>query len=169
MILNILKVANSKVEYNILSTPSVDVTEFTQEIRDLCTDMVDTMFSANGVGLAAPQVGRNLNIFVMRTVEGIQNNTQDYLVIINPSVVIQLGDLSTDIEGCLSLPGILGAVERFSEVECVYQDTTGQRLPGHFTGFQARIYQHEYDHLKGILFINRATKFYRPQHEPAIT
>jgi peptide deformylase len=160
MILNILKASNLE-ESKILKAPSVDVVDFTQEIHDLAMNMIETMYASNGAGLAAPQVGRNINLFVMRTEHGLDTNIREHIVVVNPFTAFEGGDPIIDKEGCLSIPGIWGDVLRFKEVGTVYQDTTGKRTGGVFTGFQARVYQHEYDHLVGTLFVERASKFYR--------
>jgi peptide deformylase len=160
MLLPIVKLTSDE-NARILQTKSVDVVVFDQELRDFCANLVETMYANNGVGLAAPQVGRNVNIFVMRTVKGLQENRQDHIVLINPHTIIEVGDKITDQEGCLSLPGLFGDVERFPTVGCVYWDVTGQRHSDVFQDFQARIYQHENDHLDGVLYPVRATKTYR--------
>lgn len=162
MLLNILKVTNP-ADLKILQSPCVDVTDFNQDVQDLCRDMAETMYASNGVGLAAPQVGRSLNIFVMRTMQGLAENRQEHVVVINPHVVIEIGDGGVEQEGCLSVPGWWGDVQRFYEVGVVYWTPEGKRVAGHFKSFQARIFQHENDHLNGVLFLKRATKFYRPK------
>ena len=162
MILNILKAANLE-EGKILKTPSVEVVDFTQEIHDLAMNMIETMYAANGAGLAAPQVGRNINLFVMRTEHSLETNKQEHIIVVNPHTTFQGGDPINDKEGCLSIPGIWGDVLRHKEIGTLYQDTTGKEVPGHFTGFDARVYQHEFDHLLGTLFVERATKFYKPR------
>lgn len=160
MILNILKASNIE-DAKILKSSSVDVTIFDQELNDFCLNLIETMYEANGAGLAAPQVGRNINLFVMRTEHGLETNQREHIVVVNPFTAFEGGDPISDKEGCLSIPGIWGDVERFKEVGTVYQDTTGKRTGGVFTGFQARVYQHEYDHLVGTLFVERASKFYQ--------
>lgn len=160
MILDILKASNP-ADANILKTPSTDVVVFDRELNDFCFNLIETMYARNGAGLTAPQVGRNINLFVMRTEHGLDTNIREHIVVVNPFTAFEGGDPIIDKEGCLSIPGIWGDVERFKEVGTVYQDTTGKRTGGVFTGFQARVYQHEYDHLVGTLFVERASKFYR--------
>jgi peptide deformylase len=159
-VLQVLKVTNPK-ESKILQEHSVDVLSFDAELGVLVGSMIETMYAANGVGLAAPQVGRNLNIFVMRTVAGLQENRQEHIVLINPYTVIEVGEKTVDQEGCLSIPGLVGDVERFPMVGCVYQDVDGNRRNDVFQNFQARVYQHEFDHLEGVLYPDRAEKMYR--------
>jgi peptide deformylase len=162
MVLNILKV-NNPADVGILRAQSEHIPEMTDDVRELCTNMVETMFTSRGVGLAAPQVGRNLNIFVMRTTEGIRLDNRDHIVLINPQVKALTGDRHTEQEGCLSIPGLWGDVERFDGVLTEYWSLTGETVSNQFSSFQARIFQHEYDHLKGTLFVDRATKFYVPK------
>lgn len=158
MIFPILKIPTDS---ETLQKPSVDVLIVDKELQSFVDSMVETMYAANGVGLAAPQVGRNINIFVMRTVKGLQENRQEHIILINPHTVIEFGDKVTDQEGCLSLPGLFGDVERFPTVGCVYWDVDGNRHSDVFSDFQARIYQHENDHLNGVLYPVRANKTYR--------
>lgn len=147
---------------------SLDVTEFSEELRELVASMVETMFGANGVALAAPQIGRNLNLFVMRTHAGIVNGNREVRVVINPSTVNEIGeDVSTPnerLEGCLSIPGVLGRVTRCHEVNFVYLDENGRSGRESLQGAEARIYQHELDHLFGVLFVDRAEAFYPAGH-----
>jgi peptide deformylase len=157
MVLDILKVSNPADE-KILRKKSINIATFDQEIHDFCQNMVETMFASNGVGLAAPQVGRNLNIFVMRTVEGLRGDTREHVILVNPKTSVMGGGSYKDQEGCLSIPGVWGDVWRQKEVVGEYQDTTGKLVSSVFAGFQARIYQHEFDHLVGKLFTDRASK-----------
>ena len=151
----------------VLRQTSVDVTDFNEELRELVASMIEAMFAANGVGLAAPQIGRNLNLFVMRTHAGIVNDTREVRVVVNPKTIIEAGeDVGTPderLERCLSIPGILGRVTRFREVACVYWDEDGLCYSDALKGMEARIYQHERDHLLGKLFVDLADKFYRPK------
>jgi peptide deformylase len=147
---------------DILRAQSVDA-ELNDEIRDLCTKMITTMYEANGVGLAAPQVGKNLNIFVMRTTYGIENDINEHLVLINPRTVKQSGTPVVGVEGCLSIPGLIGEVKRFPTIQCAYTDENGVTHEKTFTDMEARIYQHENDHLNGILFLDRAERFRKVQ------
>jgi peptide deformylase len=165
MILNVLKMSNP-AELKILHRKCVDVTDFNEDLQSFCRDMVETMFAADGVGLAAPQVGRNINMFVMRTLRGLAENTREHIVLVNPYTVIEVGDGGVAQEGCLSVPGLWGDVKRFDHVGVVYWTPEGERRGVEYKSFQARIYQHEYDHLQGKLFLERATKFYKPKSKP---
>jgi peptide deformylase len=167
MVLPILKITGEeRKKLAVLRQVSVDVTEFNDDLRELVASIIETLFAAGGVGLAAPQIGRNLNLFGMRTLEGIENDTREVRVVINPQTVTEIGeDLGTPdekIESCLSIPGVLGRVTRCHEVGCVYWDEQGKRHGESLKGMEARIYQHERDHLNGVLFVDKADKFYRP-------
>jgi peptide deformylase len=146
-----------------LRQASVDVTEFNEDLRQTVGSMIDTLFAARGLGLAAPQIGRNLNLFVMRTHAGIVNDNREVRVAVNPTVIETGERVSTQIEHCLSIPGISGRVTRFHQVGCVYRDEYGQRHEESLEDMEARIFQHEIDHLLGKLFVDLADKFYRPE------
>jgi peptide deformylase len=121
----------------------------------LIADMYETMYNAKGVGIAAPQIGLSLRIFV---VDGapIEDDTQDMKafkrVFINPLVIKEEGEEWGYDEGCLSIPDVIEEVYRPEEVYLRYQDAQFQVHEEKFTGIQARIIQHEYDHLEGVLF-----------------
>ena len=138
-----------------------DVKTFNQDLHDLTQNLVETMFAANGVGLAAPQVGVPLSIFVMRTAQGIELDTKEVHILINPTAAMS-GETYKDMEGCLSIPGLLGRVQRYKQLACACQDTEGKPQVNTLDGLAARIFQHELDHLSGVLFVDRADKFYRP-------
>ena len=169
MILPILKLTGEdRKSLAFLRRTSVDVTDFNDELRELVASMIETLFAANGVGLAAPQIGRNLNLFVMRKQAGIVNDNREVRVVINPNTIIEVGeDVSTDnekIESCLSIPGVTGRVTRFHEIRCVYWDEKGHRHDESLKGTESRIYQHERDHLVGKLFVDLADKFFGPEY-----
>lgn len=168
MILPILKFADADRGRSALTwETSAEVTEFGEEIRSTVASMIETLLAANGPGLAAPQIGRNVNVIVMRTHTELPNNCEAR-VVINPKTVTEAGeDVSTaneKLEGCLSIPGVLGRVNRFHEVVCIYWDERGRRHRETLRGMQARIYQHERDHLCGVLFLDRADAFYPAGH-----
>ena len=161
MILDILQLRNPEHVKTLRATSEL-VTDFDQDLIDFCNNMAETMYAANGVGLAAPQVGVNKNIFVMRTVESLeQSKDHGHVILINPAYELNQDATYYDMEGCLSFPGIQGKVERSKELTTVYttpEDLLSQRT---FSGLQARIFQHENDHLYGIMFIDRAEELYQ--------
>jgi peptide deformylase len=128
------------------------------QIKTLIEDMKYTAYEVNGVGLAAPQVNRSLSIFIISSEPN--NRYPDApelgpLVIINPEIVAYSDEMEEGWEGCLSIPGIRGIVPRHKSIKASYTDSSGKEITAEFTDFPARIFQHEYDHLKGIVFLDR--------------
>jgi peptide deformylase len=136
----------------VLHQPAGRVTEITSEILQLIDDMVQTMYAAPGIGLAATQVGVPLRIFVADVSAG--HNPSDLLTFINPEIVEASGSQYED-EGCLSVPGFNATVARPARavVKGLDRDGTEQFVEG--TGLLARCFQHEMDHLDGTLFVDR--------------
>ncbi len=130
------------------------VAAITPDIERLLDDMVDTMYASIGIGLAAPQVGVGLRLLVLDEGKGV---ARAYL---NPRIV-EAGGSVTGEEGCLSLPGVFAGVARAEWVVVEAQDRTGGPLRRHATGLAARVFQHEIDHLDGLLFIDRLDKVTR--------
>lgn len=159
------------VPSSVLTTPVKEVPVVDQKIRNLVYDMEELLISQidpQGVGLAAPQVGRDLAIFIIKP--SLKSETE---VFINPKIIMieeelkekkpsTMTDTEEDIEendkleGCLSIPHVWGPVRRPSRVQVQYQDLAGEMKTKWFSGFKAIIVQHEMDHLKGILFTRRA-------------
>jgi peptide deformylase len=134
------------------------------EIRRLVADMMQTMEDAPGVGLAAPQVYVPLRLFVFRVPEGRLEADPDDLplgnsVLINPEVELLSDERVLNWEGCLSIPGLRAAVPRAPRVRYRGVDCDGNPVEREVSGFHARIVQHEYDHLDGILYTMRMTDF----------
>ena len=131
----------------VLRQRAKPVTEITDVHRRLIADMIDTMRDAPGVGLAATQVGVVERIFVWEVGE-------EHGVIINPEIVGRGEEKETEDEGCLSLPGLLFPVERDRDVVIEGIDENGDEVHIEATELQARVFQHELDHLNGVLFID---------------
>jgi peptide deformylase len=168
MILPISKIAGEgKTPPGALRQTSIDVTEFGQELHAVVESLIETLLFYHSVGLSAPQIGSNLNIFVMGTGAGSPNR-RAVRVIINPKTLTEAGeDAGTPnerLETCLSVPGVLGLVTRCHEVDFVYWDESGKRHRASLSGGEARIYQHEADHLRGVLFVDKAKAFYPVGH-----
>ncbi|HET9671928.1 MAG TPA: peptide deformylase [Actinomycetota bacterium] len=132
----------------VLREPAKPVTEFDGSLRTLFDDMVETMRDAPGVGLAGPQVGLSLRLFVFD--DGETGPT----LVANPELSGGTGELLED-EGCLSIPGPYHATPRFARIRCRGQAVDGSPLDLVGEGLQARIFQHETDHLNGMLYIDR--------------
>ena len=130
-----------------LHRPTTRVEEVTDEVRSLIADMFETMYAAEGIGLAAPQVGRSERVAVV-DVEGRK------FALINPEIVSTGAASDKAEEGCLSIPDIYGDVERSSEVTITFMDETGNVREESATALLGRCFQHEIDHLDGKLFID---------------
>lgn len=128
----------------------------TDEMQSLCFNMSETMAERDGVGLAAPQVGKSVRMIVVNTKNGS-------LCMINPKITKQSWGKEWDTEGCISLPGIYGDVKRHKKVTCEYLDKKGKKQKIEANGLMARVIQHETDHLDGILFIDKAKRI--EEHE----
>jgi len=130
----------------ILRQRTEPITRITKKINKLIDDMLDTMYAADGVGLAAPQIGENKQIVVIDVGEGP-------IVLINPEIINSFGE-EIDVEGCLSIPGKQAYVKRAAEVDVRGLDRHGKPINIHGKGLLARALQHEIDHLNGILYID---------------
>ena len=139
------------------------VTEFgTPAMRELIADMFDTMHAANGAGLAAPQIGVNLQLVIYGFKQNLRYPDAPQVpetVLINP-VLTPLSDQQEEgFEGCLSVPGLRGSVPRWTRLHYQGVDETGAPISRDVDGFHARVVQHEVDHLHGILYPMRITDF----------
>jgi peptide deformylase len=126
------------------------VEEFDDTLRMLAERMIEIMVETGGVGLAGPQAGVNLRIFVA-SIDGTKENAKVY---INPAIKVE-GSIVSGEEGCLSLPGIAGKIKRYDTCTVTAQDLNGNEFTETGKGLQARIYQHEYDHLEGRMIKDR--------------
>jgi peptide deformylase len=136
----------------------VGTTPSDSELKQLIENMFDTMYHANGVGLAAPQVNMSLSLFVIDTEAFLDEGDTEKPVkkaFINPEIIDTLGGKVSFNEGCLSVPGINEEVLRPEGVRISYQDAEGNRFEEEYHGKAARVIQHEYDHLYGKMFVDR--------------
>ena len=133
----------------VLKKVSRPVEKFDEKLWELLDDMAETMYAADGVGLAAPQVGVSRRIVVIDVGEGL-------IELINPVITKREGSVVGG-EGCLSVPNFEGEVERAEYIECEFFDRKGKRMKLASDGILAIAVQHELDHLDGILFIDKAT------------
>jgi peptide deformylase len=124
-------------------------------LKDLVANMWETMYSAQGVGLAAPQVGKAINLFIVDT-SGFEDEDYPDLkrVFINAEIIEEWGEEWAFEEGCLSIPHIREDVYRWSDIAIKYQDENFEWHEEEFDGIAARVIQHEYDHVKGKLFVD---------------
>jgi peptide deformylase len=136
-----------------LATVCAPVGEVTPEVRTLAADMLETMYAAPGRGLAGPQVGAMLRMFVMDA--WWKDGSHDPQVIIDPEVVWRSDETAEGPEGCLSIPGVLAPVNRAVELHLHWTDLDGARVEASVKGFTAICVQHELDHLDGIVTLDR--------------
>ena len=147
----------------ILRQKTRPVTRFDADLQRLIDDMIETLHQANGVGLAAPQVGQPLQLAVILTLpeeddEGNEiEDTRELFVVINPEIFWRSKETTKGIEGCLSIPGYVGEVERHESIRVRGQDRHGRKLRLRLYDWTARIFQHEIDHLNGELYIDKLT------------
>jgi peptide deformylase len=137
----------------VLRAKAEPVAVFDGGLRDLARDMLETMYEAPGRGLAAPQIGLGLRLFVMDV--GWKEGTSDPQVFVNPEIVGASDEVVMREEGCLSIPGRVSRVTRPVEVRLRWRDLDGAEREGTFDGFAATCVQHEVDHLDGILCTDR--------------
>ena len=144
-----------KIRYigdDVLGKPCKPVKKMTPSLQVLIEDMFETMYDANGVGLAAPQVG------ILRRICVIDVMDDNPFVLINPEILETSGE-QTDDEGCLSVPGIHESVKRPVKIHVKYTDENLKEHDEWIDGFLARVFQHEYDHLDGKLFVDHLSTF----------
>jgi peptide deformylase len=135
--------------WEVLLTKAAEVTQFDADLRALVAEMADIMYTAHGVGLAAPQIGRSIRLLVYDAGDGLK-------ALINPVILKMRGEQFEPEEGCLSIPGLRGVVRRANQIQVRALDLTGRATQFRATEFEARVIQHEIDHLDGILFTERA-------------
>jgi peptide deformylase len=136
-----------------------DVVQVDGEIRTLIEDMLETMYDADGVGLAAPQIGISLNVVVIDVAQ--KENKNDPQAFINPKIVWASDETAKFEEGCLSVPDIWEEVTRSTAIRIEYMDRDGKQQTLEADGFLADCLQHELDHLNGTLFIDHLSRLKR--------
>ena len=147
------------------------VSTFGKELQSLIDDMIETMREAPGVGLAAPQVGIGERLIVIEYADPPEEGEEPketkprLIVMANPEIVKTSEETVVGVEGCLSIPGLVGEVERYSMVQVKGLNRRGQPMKVKAQGWLARIFQHEIDHVNGIVFPDRATRVWKPEPE----
>ena len=137
------------------------VTKFDLELQTLVDNMFETLHATSGVGLAAPQIGESLRLAVIEYADGKDESAKPKkYVLVNPKVIKSSKEMVTDVEGCLSLPELAGKVERHVSVTIKAENRFGKPLKVEAEGWLARIFQHEIDHLDGVLYIDRAKEVF---------
>jgi len=155
----------------VLRRKAKPVERFDPELQTLIDDMIETMRAAPGVGLAAPQVGIPLRVIVVEYPEDdeLEDAPKKLYAVVNPEIKKTSTEVEMGIEGCLSVIGLQGEVERHLEVLVRGRTRRGQPIKIKAKGWTARIFQHEIDHLDGIVFTDRAVRVWKPEPEqPAV-
>jgi len=150
---------------NVLKTKAVNITPDFKDLDTLIENMWETMYNANGVGIAAPQIGKSIRLFVVDALpfakdEEISDDEISTLkdfkkVFINPEIIEETGEEWDFTEGCLSIPNIREDISRKENIIIRYYDESFEKIELTLKGLAARIVQHEYDHIEGVLFIDK--------------
>jgi peptide deformylase len=154
---DILKMGNPRLRE--LSRKIEDNEFGSENLKSLIQDMRETMIEANGIGIAAPQIGELVQVAIV-CIENQDDSSDDEfqeVIVINPNIEYLTDELSGNWEGCLSVPGLRGYVERPSAVRVTFQDINGSEHVFESDSFSAIVFQHELDHLFGKLYVDRIT------------
>ena len=154
----------------VLRRKAHSVTKFDRTLQGLIDDMVETMREAPGVGLAAPQIGLSERLIVVEYYERQEDEDKEEApkkvwAVVNPEIVKASEETLLGVEGCLSIPNLVGEVERHAVVHVRGLNRHGKPMKLKAEGWLARIFQHEIDHLNGVLFTDRATRVWQPPQE----
>ncbi len=162
------------VTYNdpILKKKTEPVSENSEELQTLIDDMFETMYQASGVGLAAPQIGKSIQVFVMDA-DAITEEMEDEqdagpITLINPEIIKEDEETVKLEEGCLSIPEVRDEVARPKSITVKYKDRDFNEQTLDASGWVARVIQHEYDHLQGVLFLDYLSAFKRRLHKSTL-
>jgi len=161
----------------ILRKKAKPVTKFDKDLQTLIDDMIETMREAPGVGLAAPQINLPMQLAVIEYAEGEDDEDRPedapppekkLFVIINPEITKVSDEKVLGIEGCLSIPNLVGEVERHQAIEVKALNRHGNPVKIKAEGWLARIFQHEIDHLNGVLYTDKATQVWKPKEDEEV-
>lgn len=156
---------------SVLRKKTEMVKENSESLQDLITDMFETMYNSSGVGLAAPQIGELVRLFVMdadAVTEDLEETDLGPMVFINPKIIELSGEDVKMEEGCLSIPDVRDDVKRPLNVKLQYYDRDFNKQESEFSGWISRIIQHEHDHLEGVLFLDYLSAFRKRLHRSAL-
>ncbi len=154
--MSILKIA--RIGHPVLLKKTYELKDIgSEKIKKIVYDMSETMIDSNGIGLAAPQVHLSQRLFIFRNPDIEENEEIQITALINPIVENISDDTNEAWEGCLSIPGMLGLVRRYSKIKYSGYDLKGNMISNTAEGLHARVVQHEFDHLNGILYTSRLT------------
>jgi peptide deformylase len=154
----------------VLRRKAHTITKVDKNLQTLIDDMVETMRDAPGVGLAAPQIGLSERLIVVEYYEREEDEEKEdapkkVWAVLNPEIIKASDEKLLGVEGCLSIPGLVGEVERHTTIQVKGLNRHGKPMKIKAEGWLARIFQHEIDHLNGVLFTDRATRVWKPQDE----
>ncbi len=156
----------------VLRRKAHKIAEVNKDLQALIDDMIETLRAAPGVGLAAPQVSQSIRLIVVEygeeDEEGKPLEPKKLYVMVNPEIVSVTKEMEMGIEACLSIPGLAGEVERFTSIVVKGKNRFGKPMRVKAEGWLARIFQHEIDHLDGVLFTDRATNVWKPSKEEEV-
>ncbi len=142
----------------VLKKAAEDIEEGSMDVKQLAEDMFETMYQANGIGLAAPQIGKSIRMFIVDGSPLEEEDMEDFKkVFVNPEILWEEGKEWAFEEGCLSIPGVREDVNRPPKLRINYLDENFEEHEEEFDGMKARIIQHEYDHIEGVLFTDHLT------------
>ena len=164
MILDIVEIGDP-----VLRRKAHKITQIDRDIRLLAEDMVETLRDSGGVGLAAPQIGESIRMIIVEYPEddSVEDSPMKTYKVINPEIIWHSEETTVGCEGCLSIPGYVGNVERYESIKVKGLSVFGRPLKISASGWLARIFQHEIDHLEGICYIDRATEIFKPSETGA--
>jgi len=164
MIMSILKIY--QYPDTVLRKQTQKISSFDDELTQIVEDMVETMYDAPGVGLAAPQVGESIRLIVVDTTEDKEGD-KEHMVLINPEIIESEGK-QIDEEGCLSVPELSANVKRYQKITVAFQDLQGKAHELSTEDRFAVVLQHEIDHLNGILFIDHLSPLKRSMYKKKV-
>jgi peptide deformylase len=153
----------------VLRKKARPVSAFDKDFQTLINDMIETMREAPGVGLAAPPIGLSERLIVVEYADPPEEGEEEkevkpkLYVVANPEIVKASSEKVLGVEGCLSIPGLVGEVERYTMVQIKGLNRRGQPMKIKAEGWLARIFQHEIDHVNGVVFPDRATRVWKPE------
>jgi len=142
----------------VLKKRAIDINKDYEGLESLISNMWETMYAAHGVGIAAPQIGASIRLFVIDSIQIMEEEKKVQgikKVFINAKIIEESGELWSYEEGCLSIPNIRGDVERQQKVRIQYLDENFDKHDEIYEGINARVIQHEYDHIEGVLFVEK--------------
>lgn len=155
----------------VLRRKARKITDFDKDLQTLIDDMIETLREAPGVGLAAPQVGISERLIVVEYGEGEEedeNVPKKLYVVANPEITAASEEKEEGIEACLSIPRMMGEVDRHLKITVKGLNRHGKPVKYKLNGWLARIFQHEIDHLEGVLFTDRASQIWRAQEDEIV-